>query len=166
MFYGFAISHELQTGFLFESDYVSRGSVYSNVERCISDAVQSPVVVDWATFECHTANAAEGMEERAELMLADMVSGLPGLESGYRLFPQIIRVTKTAEERPDNADSPEVGADAVRHVAAVHSLNVRETSLCVWVSGDTKPHREELKAAGARWSKKRGEWYWRKEQAA
>ena len=32
----------------------------------------------------------------------------------------------------------------------------------VWVWGDTKPHKEKLKAAGLRWHSKRSAWYWHK----
>jgi len=32
----------------------------------------------------------------------------------------------------------------------------------VWVSGDTKPVKELLKAAGLRWHSKRQRWYWRR----
>jgi len=41
-------------------------------------------------------------------------------------------------------------------------LNVELIGLWVWVSGDTKPHKEELKAAGYKWSpKKEGQpWYY------
>lgn len=30
-----------------------------------------------------------------------------------------------------------------------------------WISGDTLPHKETLKALGCRWSKKRQKWYWK-----
>ncbi len=85
---------------------------------------------------------------------------------------------KPAEEAPKPEVSPEVpkvspeapeispSAESVRAVAEGLSLEVRETSLCVWVSGDTKPHAAELKAAGAKWSRKKSAWYFRKEDAA
>ena len=87
---------------------------------------------------------------------------------GYSLHPRIVRVSKDsrAEDGPEPEGYLEPGADAVRAVAEAHGFDVRETCLCVWVSGDTRPHREELKAAGAKWSGKRQAWYWRKEQAA
>jgi len=31
----------------------------------------------------------------------------------------------------------------------------------VWVSGDTKPHKESIKELGCRWHSKRVRWYWR-----
>jgi len=32
----------------------------------------------------------------------------------------------------------------------------------VWVQGDTKPHKEELKEMGCRWHSRRVAWYWRR----
>lgn len=34
----------------------------------------------------------------------------------------------------------------------------------IWCSGDTKPHKEALKAAGLRWSQNKKQWYWRHEE--
>lgn len=34
----------------------------------------------------------------------------------------------------------------------------------VWVSGNTKPHREQLKALGLRWSQNKKQWYWHHEE--
>lgn len=39
------------------------------------------------------------------------------------------------------------------------SLTVTLTGTWVWVEGDTKPHKEELKAEGLRWARKKGKWY-------
>lgn len=43
-----------------------------------------------------------------------------------------------------------------------------EIELCgawLWISGETKPHRKELKDAGCRWAPKKARWYWRPEEA-
>ena len=168
MFYGLAISHELRTAFLYESDYARRESVYGNIDRAICEVMNQPVTIDWDSFECHTAGACEGMEERLQLMMRDSVAANEGIDMGYSIYPHILKVSKTTrrEDGPEFEDYLEPGAEAVRSVAEAYGLSVRETCLCVWVSGDTKPHREELKAAGAKWSGKRKAWYWRKEQAA
>jgi len=31
----------------------------------------------------------------------------------------------------------------------------------VWVSGETKPHKDTIKAAGGKWAPKKQEWYFR-----
>ena len=71
MYYGPAISHELRTAFMYESDYASRESVYRNIDRAIEEVMSQPVTIGWDDFECHTANACEGMEERLQLMMRD-----------------------------------------------------------------------------------------------
>jgi curved DNA-binding protein CbpA len=38
-------------------------------------------------------------------------------------------------------------------------LDVELIGLWVWISGDTKPHKEELKAAGYKWSPTKLTWY-------
>jgi hypothetical protein len=39
-------------------------------------------------------------------------------------------------------------------------LEVELCGLWVWVSGDTKSHKEELKAAGFKWSPNKSAWYY------
>jgi hypothetical protein len=34
----------------------------------------------------------------------------------------------------------------------------------LWISGDTRKHKDTLKAAGCRWASKKFRWYWRPEQ--
>ena len=31
----------------------------------------------------------------------------------------------------------------------------------LWISGDTKPHKDNLKRIGCRWSNNKKQWYWR-----
>ena len=69
------------------------------------------------------------------------------------------------DEKPAK-DSHEEGEGAIRRAAEEFGLAVRETSLCIWLSGDTKPHKDALKKAGAKWSAKKSAWYFRKPQAA
>lgn len=70
---------------------------------------------------------------------------------------------ETAPEAPkeQKAETPEDMPAKVRALAESNGLELKETSLCLWVSGDTKAHKDELKACGCRWSKKRSAWYYR-----
>ena len=40
-------------------------------------------------------------------------------------------------------------------------LTVELCGCWLWISGNTKEHKEALKAAGCRWSKPKSMWYWR-----
>lgn len=75
---------------------------------------------------------------------------------------------EAAQDSPKDAaqDSPEEGEEAIRRAAEEFGLAIRETSLCLWLAGDTKPHKDALKKAGAKWSAKKSAWYFRKPQAA
>lgn len=75
---------------------------------------------------------------------------------------------KPAQDSPKQPaqDSPEEGEEAIRRAAEEFGLAIRETPLCIWLAGDTKPHKDALKKAGAKWSAKKSAWYFRKPQAA
>lgn len=40
------------------------------------------------------------------------------------------------------------------------SVEVELVGLWLWMRGDTKPYKEQIKAAGFRWSARRGAWHW------
>ena len=53
-------------------------------------------------------------------------------------------------------------------VEALLSLDGIEVELCgswLWIAGDTRPHKDALKAAGCRWSASKKKWYWRHYEA-
>lgn len=43
-------------------------------------------------------------------------------------------------------------------------LTVELCGSWLWISGDTKPHKEKLKAVGCRWSSSKKMWYWRHQE--
>ena len=52
-------------------------------------------------------------------------------------------------------------------IEALLKLDGLEVELCgswVWIGGETKKHKEALKAAGCRWSQNKKKWYWRHEE--
>lgn len=84
---------------------------------------------------------------------APKVSGDPAKEPAEETAPEAPKEQK--------AETPEDMPAKVRALAESNGLELKETSLCLWVSGDTKAHKDELKACGCRWSKKRSAWYYR-----
>jgi hypothetical protein len=50
-------------------------------------------------------------------------------------------------------------ADAVKSIAHLSGIRVELTGCWIWVSGDTKPVKDDLKAAGFKWAHKKGQWY-------
>ena len=59
--------------------------------------------------------------------------------------------------------APVSDLDMVREVFGRYGLVVEQKrpGCCIFVSGDTKPHGEELKALGFRWAPKKAAWYWK-----
>lgn len=58
----------------------------------------------------------------------------------------------------------EEAGDFIEIVAFLLRLDGLEVELCgrwLWISGNTKPHKDALKAAGCRWSSGKKMWYWR-----
>lgn len=105
------------------------------------------------------AKRAEAAKEEAEKPAGD--SGAKPEEA-----PKVSPEQAPAKEEEPAQDSPEEGEEAIRRAAEEFGLAIRETSLCLWLAGDTKPHKDALKKAGAKWSAKKGAWYFRKPQAA
>jgi hypothetical protein len=58
----------------------------------------------------------------------------------------------------------ELRAEAVAKAAAlarVPGIRVEVCGFWVWVTGETRSVRDQLKAAGCRWASRKGAWYWR-----
>lgn len=57
----------------------------------------------------------------------------------------------------------ETAAEFIAVIDALMKLRSITVELCgswLWISGETKAVREELKAAGCRWASKKAMWYW------
>jgi hypothetical protein len=67
-------------------------------------------------------------------------------------------------ENQTMADYPEALATALNAILAL-DLTIEICGLWIWVSGDTKLHKEALKEAGYRWAPKKKMWYYRPNQA-
>ena len=66
--------------------------------------------------------------------------------------------------RDEEHQTNEAPADFIKIIETLLKLDGVEVELCgcwLWIGGDTKKHKEELKAAGCRWSANKQRWYWR-----
>ena len=55
--------------------------------------------------------------------------------------------------------------DAINAISHLDGLNIEVCGLWVWVSGDTRTHKDAIKAAGYFWASKKFMWYFRPEEA-
>lgn len=54
--------------------------------------------------------------------------------------------------------------EVINKIAHLDNIIIEVCGLWLWISGDTRKHKETLKAAGCRWASKKFRWYWRPEQ--
>lgn len=91
---------------------------------------------------------------------------LDDLRGMFELLESELGFDAVAEQMEPEVVTSEL--DVVREILG-HDQNIAVTQkrpgCCIWVSGDTKPHRETLKEFGFRWAPKKSAWYW-KPQAA
>jgi len=63
-----------------------------------------------------------------------------------------------------NPYANETAAEFIRIIDQLIRMRGITAELCgcwIWISGDTKDHKDALKAAGCSWAPKKGMWYWR-----
>lgn len=61
----------------------------------------------------------------------------------------------------ETTETPEEFREIVEVLLRMDGLEVELCGSWLWIGGNTKEHKEELKAAGCRWSRNKGLWYWR-----
>jgi curved DNA-binding protein CbpA len=66
---------------------------------------------------------------------------------------------KTEQEYASMADVAECIRKAIEAIITLDKLDIEICGLWVWVGGDTKPVKDDLKAAGYKWAPKKEKWY-------
>lgn len=61
-------------------------------------------------------------------------------------------------------ETPEEFRDIVSVLLKLDGIEVELCNSWLWIGGDTRPHKDALKAAGCRWSNNKKKWYWRHEE--
>ena len=81
-----------------------------------------------------------------------------------QVLPMRTAKGETYQPAPEKREAPEAFRAAV--MAAIN-LDGVELELCgcwLWATGNTREHKEALKAAGYRWSANKSAWYWRNDK--
>lgn len=82
------------------------------------------------------------------------------------LFPKMkdsYNAEQRANNRPETHETPQEYKDII---SALLNMGV-SVELCgtwLWISGDTKPHKDRLKSLGCTWSPKKQMWSWKPPQ--
>lgn len=70
----------------------------------------------------------------------------------------------SADEAHQTTETPEEFRSIINALLNIPGLTVELCGCWLWISGDTITHKEELKAAGCRWSSSKKMWYWRHQE--
>lgn len=70
-----------------------------------------------------------------------------------------------AEEKPvyESREESEAFRNAVESVINVQGINIELCGSWIWITGNTYPAKDILKANGYKWSKNKQAWYWHEE---
>lgn len=80
------------------------------------------------------------------------------------LFPRLKNVHKTKEgetytARQENAETSDSFKGLINELMKMDGITIEIIGCFVWVTGNTKPYREQLKALTFRWHSKKYAWY-------
>lgn len=113
---------------------------------------------------CHTLDELKREYRRLAMIYHPDCGGtdaeMQELNAAYEAAMKEIRFTSPEGSR--DAESTETAAEFVQIIDLLLRLHL-DVELCgswLWIGGDTKPVKDQLKAAGCRWASKKGLWYW------
>ena len=75
------------------------------------------------------------------------------------------RHNASADEYHQTTETAAEFRDIIDFLMKFDDLEVELVGSWVWCGGNTKPHKDELKAAGFRWSQNKARWYWHHPEA-
>lgn len=81
------------------------------------------------------------------------------------MFNKLKNAQNTDKSTTHINETPEQFKDIINKIINL-DLDIELCGSWVWVSGNTKPFKDVLKAAGFRWASKKHMWYWRAEENA
>ena len=76
------------------------------------------------------------------------------------------RMQRTGTQQKQAPEAPEAFRAVISLLVILDGLKIEICGSWIWVSGNTYPNREALKAAGLRYSKSKAAWYWRPAESA
>ena len=66
----------------------------------------------------------------------------------------------SADDFQQTTETPEEFREIIELLLRLEGLTVELCGSWLWIGGDTRQHKETLKAAGCRWSNNKKLWYW------
>lgn len=124
--------------------YLSLAKIYHTDTGAGDLATMQTINDQFAAFLGRSQAAAEAQE----------------LPAGVLALPEHLPEVSDAERIAEQFDA------LMKSLLPLKGIDIELCGCWVWISGDTKSVKEELKAAGCKFSAKKSMWYWRPEEAA
>lgn len=70
------------------------------------------------------------------------------------------RHNAAADEQHQTTEAPHEFIDIISALLKLDGLEVELCGSWLWIGGNTREHKEALKALGCRWSQNKGKWHW------
>ena len=67
---------------------------------------------------------------------------------------------ENADDYHKTTETPEEFREIIMKLIIIPGLDVELCGSWLWIGGNTREHKEELKALGCRWSQNKKRWYW------
>lgn len=91
------------------------------------------------------------------------VEEMQAINAAYDALHEVLKQAhnQTADEYHQTTETPEEFRQIIETLLRMDGLEVELCGSWLWIGGNTRAHKEELKAAGCRWSSNKKLWYWR-----
>ena len=91
------------------------------------------------------------------------VEEMQAINAAYDALHEVLKQAhnQTADEYHQTTETPEEYREIIETLLRMDGLEVELCGSWLWIGGNTRAHKEELKAAGCRWSSNKKLWYWR-----
>lgn len=81
------------------------------------------------------------------------------------LFERLKNIHSNAEgqtytAKDETTETPEEFKEIIEKLIHIDGINIEICGSWIWITGNTRLHKKEIKAAGCHWSKNKSAWYW------
>lgn len=87
-------------------------------------------------------------------------------DEAFRRLQSGHTTTQQTAEAHEEEETPEAFRAVISRLVILAGINIEICGSWIWITGNTYPNRESIKAAGCRYSKNKSAWYWRPAESA
>ena len=119
---------------------------------------------------CHTLDELKTEYRRlARIHHPDVGGDVATMQEINRQYEAAFNQLKNGAAADGEKQTSETAGEFIAIINALVRLRGITVELCgswLWISGDTRPVKDDLKAAGCKWAAKKSMWYWHPSDAA